>query len=427
MQKKDNNYENQSKEDNVVFVVVLFAGGIPQDKEAELMMRAALEKHDEWMINCRQVGRCLVEDIHSAAAPLIPAVQEGYQALQEAGGQKISGNHATTLHQALEETSSLLAEFNIWVTGLAVHYQPVAMELHKASLLLLHQSLRNSVQWTQIEKFSSEVAQVIELGQDPDESMLKRLKTLGADLKDAGLKVLKAEYHVNEALIINEPVLTHKNVLQEALSVRRSLHHKLEGCWSKIYALASRAFPDLPVKALELSAQQTGTGFLSYVDATAARLLTPMRSLSMYEDKEIISSVQKHESRHNVFLAHYGSQKFCLKQFDLGSMGDETQMRKHIHAFQKEITTVSRLEHDNVIKAHLFFLEVEHHRLNAYVQYQYFPLGSMASWLGAKPADPSHIRIVLFDALKGLEHGTVPIHLTAIVKLTVAKSRIVQV
>jgi hypothetical protein len=145
------------------------------------------------------------------------------------------------------------------------------------------------------------------------------------------------------------------------------------------------------------------------------------RVCSMYENKVMISSAVRKESRHNVFTGQYEDAKVCLKEFDLGAVvqGDalaqDGKLRAQVRTFQHELASVSRLQHDHVIKADLFFLEAHEHSLCAYVQYPFYPLGSMNSWLGFmdKVADASKIRVVLGDALKGLEHGVAPVSLTS--------------
>ena len=136
----------------------------------------------------------------------------------------------------------------------------------------------------------------------------------------------------------------------------------------------------------------------------------------MYESRKLISSAVRKESRHNVFTGQFKDAKVCLKEFDLGAIGQgddlaqDGKLRAKVRTFQRELASVSRLQHDHVIKADLFFLEAREHSLCAYVQYPFYPLGSMNSWLGSmdKVADASKIRVVLGDALKGLEHGAAP-------------------
>ena len=135
----------------------------------------------------------------------------------------------------------------------------------------------------------------------------------------------------------------------------------------------------------------------------------------MYEDREMISSAVRKESRHNVFTGRFEDAKVCLKEIDLGPVGqvDKMALNSSLHAkmqtFQHELASVCRLQHPHVIKADLFFLEVNEHSqsLCAYVQYPYYHQGSMDKWLESmdQVADALQIRVVLGDALKGLEHG----------------------
>lgn len=82
---------------------------------------------------------------------------------------------------------------------------------------------------------------------------------------------------------------------------------------------------------------------------------------------------------------------------------------KSVRSLQREINTLAKLEHPNIIKVQLFFLEEELRtkKLCAYVQYPVCSEGSMDAWLEVARGEPdshSRIRVVLWDALKGLEH-----------------------
>jgi serine/threonine protein kinase len=90
--------------------------------------------------------------------------------------------------------------------------------------------------------------------------------------------------------------------------------------------------------------------------------------------------------------------------------GTQQELHVRVRTLQCEINNVVKLAHDRVIKPALFFLQSEDNdsTLCAYVEYPWYPCGSMDTWLGTLPApegtDSPKVRIVLWDVIKAIEH-----------------------
>ena len=382
----------------------LAASEANQDVDASIA--AALGAHDSWVTAHREqgneAGNKLQRSMHALGDKLQACVSALKQPLSAVTGQH---NSFSGIQEAVDAVNSSIAQHTAWASELSEEYQPVAALLRKAALDLLQRRMQQSVNLERLVSSHADAQRVVQLGDAPDKAVLEKLQVVLDQLVEADERANDAKYQLDKDHRLHRDDSASKAALRQAKREVLMHEQQLEELWQQIYKLASRGFPDLPWRAMKLTRerQYSNLRYLGHLDASSADLLAPARSLVMYDNVEAISVVTQQQSRHNVYRADCNGRRVCLKQFDLGPVGDT--LRDNMRKFQRELVSLSRLVHDNLIKAHLFFIEVDRYsRLNAYVEYPYYPLGDMGAWMAAAQPDAPRIKIVLLGALRGLEH-----------------------
>jgi hypothetical protein len=369
---------------------------VVEDQEPAVLMEKAIKNHKEWMRAQQRACLAHADAINKSVLGLSSELQSATFAREKPHKYSVS-LCALRVKNAAKKVSECVDQFNSWEGNLAGTYQNIAGHVRCAAMLLVHQRMELNFGLRQLLKRKMDAQTVLKFGVKPEEALVKKLNHAHDKLVRAQVKVNDAEHSIKNARLRRpkDPCDAAERVLKAAKEEARKQAKPLEALWTTVYELGSLAFPDLPGKALELM----GSDLL---DAQAANLLAPTR-LSMYEDKKNISTAGE-GSRNSVFYVKYNNEQVCVKEFKLGAG------RSNVHAFQRELRSLSRLEHENVVRARCFFLEQESSNLYAYVEYKYYPEGSLDKWLKAERRGIADIRSVLFGALKGLEHGEFTCH-----------------
>ncbi len=109
--------------------------------------------------------------------------------------------------------------------------------------------------------------------------------------------------------------------------------------------------------------------------------------------------------RTHVCKATRNGQVLCLRKYELGLITDRG-MNSSMQALQNVIMSGSRLDHPHIEKVNLFFFSVNiHGELHAFVEHSYYEIGSVDSWAASGESGVLNKKIVLLDALRGLEFG----------------------
>jgi serine/threonine protein kinase len=261
---------------------------------------------------------------------------------------------------------------------------------------------------------------VVEDGENPHERVKQGLSEMSSSIRTARRTVKTAQRLLEDAQEDrdDEARLHAEQQLSKANGDIKKLQQQELKLWRDVYRLAAVAFPELPSEALNLCTTSIdGAGTLSLCDPHAARLLAPTRQKDMYQGPDgelgpVIISFAGKDSRNDVFRAVYDGSDVCLKKFVIGRIskgGTHEELHVRVRTLQREINNVVKLAHDRVIKPALFFLQSEDNgsSLCAYVEYPWYPCGSMALWLTTLPAegtDSPKVRVVLWDVIKAIEH-----------------------
>jgi hypothetical protein len=324
------------------------------------------------------------------SALLSPELQHGFGGVQGA---------VDALNKSIDQHAS-------WVSRLPENYQPVATRVRTAAVHLVRLRTQESLELDHLRMSYSDALEVVKLGSSPDKDILADFVSLLKIALDAEDKVYEAKHALGREQRRGNDDTAPKEALRNAKLEALVHAPQFDKIWKNIYTIASRAYPDLPLRAMAQAKEMKHLHlpFLGNLDARSADLLAPARSLIMYDDLDLISSATKQESRHNVHCGKYAGRDVCLKQFDLGLL-DNIALPENMRKFQRELVGVSRLSHDHLIKPHLFFIDLDQNKyLNVYVEYNYYPLGDMHKWMQTANPDALRINIVLQDTLRALEH-----------------------
>jgi hypothetical protein len=316
--------------------------------------------------------------------------------------------------------SSISAQ-EAWVASLRKAHKPVAEMLKSAARTVQSALQDEAVRLTELTSALRLAKETVAEEDFPNTVLLVRMSEIQGGLKTAEKKENKSRRerdqakedlegdHENEE-ILERCAVSEKGLQAARLDVRR-LVSSLHEAWGDVFRLASAAYPELPCRVAK-KLGSLGSSYLPYVDSFSAGLLDLSRRRNMYEEVTMISEGGVN-SQNDVFRALYGGVEVCLKKFKMGNISkisgtSDDMLRSRVRTLQRELNTVARLEHPNIIKAQLFFLEEDDHgALSAYIEYPLYSGGSMNAWLEvAKQGEGAvhSIRTVLWDALKGLEH-----------------------
>jgi hypothetical protein len=396
-------------------MILMFAANmedaLDENNEDGSCIEAALQAYDRWVESHKGEGDKLRADMMRLMHTLSAKLHACASTLQNPDIQQLGTLGG--IQGAVDSLNKIMDAHATWASRLSGQYQPVAGVQHKAALHLVRVRTHESLELDGLRTCHSDAERVVKLGDSPDEDVLGKMETALKMLLDADEKVIDAKYQLEKDRRLKRDDTASKNALYTASknalyeAKQQVLEHEKElgELWKDVYTIASHAYPDLPSRAIELAKKNDHSDlrYLSYLDARSASLLAPARNLTMYDDLDMISSATQQQSRHNVYSARYGERRVCLKQFDLGPVTDT--LPEEVRKFQRELVGVSRLAHDHLIRAHLFFIEVDKcNRMNAYVEYSYYPQGDMHKWIQSLHPDAPRIKIVLLDALRGLEH-----------------------
>jgi hypothetical protein len=293
----------------------------------------------------------------------------------------------------------------------------MAPELKLAAWEAISELHSDSMRFDVLISAAADSKAVVEYGENPHERVKQGLSEMSSSMRTARRAVKTAQRSIEDAKEDrDDDALVHsEQQLSKANDHLRELQQQELKLWRDVYRLAAAAFPELPSQALKLCTSSDGT--LSLIDPNAARLLAPTRQKDMYQGPDgelgpVIISISGIDSRNDVFRAVYDGSDVCLKKFVLGRIskgGIDGELRVRVRTLQREINSVVKLAHDRVIKPALFFLQSEDNgsSLCAYVEYPWYPCGSMALWLTTLPAegtDSPKVRVVLWDVIKAIEH-----------------------
>jgi len=307
-----------------------------------------------------------------------------------------------------------------FLVSIAADFRPVATAISGCVAQIIFEVEAESLQLEQLLSCAQGAERVLKWSETPDEDLLQHMIRLKNEISDAEDDCEAATLALKRARRTQGE--SEVQELEDALrSVRcelRRLQKDQDFAWKEAYEVASRGFPELPSRVLQhMSVPSThsasSASFLALAEPKALTLLAPLRKFEMYEVPRQLSSVGRGESRHDVWKVTFDGVDVCLKQFNLGDVsggqGLSMDVRQKAKTFQRELLSVVRLGHDHVVSASLFFLESDGHSLLAYVQYPYYPSGSLNMWLetlgsGRSGEGAGGIHVVLHDALRGLEH-----------------------
>ena len=412
------------------------AGDEDEDSMDPTAVGRAISQHDQWVGSQGEQSRTLCGSIKEAMSRLARALQVYADRLLLAGasdseGSSLSIELADTRPLAVDVLEHIAAQ-DTWVAGLAEEYEKgVSPLLRRAALAAISDLHSESREHAALISAARSAETVAEDGAQPNTLLLQRLAELNKAMRKARRAVdrcrdemKRAKEGIDDAEDDSDEEARAKGEQDLAEAVERYKTHKAEirrlqaeqqAMWGTVYRLAAAAYPELPSQALQAV---TGKGrqedtLLTLVDPLAARLLAPSRYKEMYEGPDGLNSIKNvsqagRDSRNDVFRAVFAGTDVCLKRFRLG-VGINGTTQKAVRTLQRELNSVAKLAHDRVIKPALFFLQVDDEgSLCAYVEYPWYPCGSMQEWLGTLPspegADAPRVRVVLWDAIKAIEH-----------------------
>mmetsp|Transcript_33613 Transcript_33613/g.78457 ORF Transcript_33613/g.78457 Transcript_33613/m.78457 type:complete len:1219 (-) Transcript_33613:1649-5305(-) len=305
-----------------------------------------------------------------------------------------------------------------FLVSISADFRPVAAAISGCVAQIIFELEAESLQLEQLLSCAQGAERALKWSETPDRDLLHHMKLLQDgisnaedDCEDAALALKRAKRRTQDKSELQEL----EDSLSSARRELRRLQKEQDFAWKEAYELASRAFPELPSRVLQRisvpsAPSSSSASFLTLAEPKALELLAPLRKFEMYDDPRHLSSSERQESRHDVWKGTLDDGvDVCLKKFNLGDVsgGLSTEVRQKAKTFQRELLSVVRLGHDHVVSASLFFLESDGHSLFAYVQYPYYPSGSLKMWLQetqASDRSAGRIHVVLHDALRGLEH-----------------------
>eukprot|EP00802_Teleaulax_amphioxeia_P001877 Tamp_01879.p1 GENE.Tamp_01879~~Tamp_01879.p1 ORF type:complete len:1262 (+),score=324.47 Tamp_01879:258-3788(+) len=422
---------------------VLGGGSATGDEDEDSMdptaVGRAISQHDQWVGSQGEQSRTLCESIKEAMSRLARALQVYADRLLLTGasdseGSSLSIELADTRPLAVDVLEQIAAQ-DTWVAGLAEEYEKgVSPLLRRAALAAISDLHTESREHAALISAARSAETVAEDGAQPNTLLLQRLAELSKEVRkarrdvDDGLgEMASAQRRIDNAVDDSDEEARAKGERDKAAAEERyktckaqirRLQVKQQAIWGTVYRLAAAAYPELPSQALQALTVLAGKGrqedtLLTLVDPLAARLLAPSRYKDMYDAMKLISEAGR-DSRNDVFRAVFAGTDVCLKRFRLG---DRVGINGTCHAayvlavrtLQRELNSVAKLAHDRVIKPALFFLQADDEdRLWAYVEYPWYPCGSMQEWLDTLPSpqesDAPRVRVVLWDAIKAIEH-----------------------
>ena len=393
----------------------------------------SLSSHDAWVSGKILEAKQGREKVQEAMVTVATTFRAYSAALLCSDYQNLD---LSDLHDTRRQTGDLLehiADLDAWVAGLARDYeQSMAQVLRRAAWVAIAELREESLRLDALVRATASAKNVVEDGRGADRRVI-------AELTDLSKKIMKARRAVDAAqrsvagaqqLIedaeddndddaradAEQELIEAKNRLKTHSLDVIHLQEKQRELWREVYRLAAEAYPELPARALSCSSRNNDVT-LSLVDPRAARLLAPARHKEMYSGPNGTERLQAislagQDSRNDVFHAAYAGVDVCLKRFVLGRVGSgsaDPSLRSAVRTLQRELNSIVKMAHDRILAPNLFFMQADDDgRLCAYVEYPWYPCGSMDKWIGSLPApegaDALRIRIVLWDVIKALEH-----------------------
>jgi serine/threonine protein kinase/ubiquitin len=400
-------------------VVVITAMNQPQEPS----VAETLSLHDDWVARKLAEEQELRAKVKEAMINLALSLKAYSEVLLHCDDPpKAKAHHkqmdipedTTPLKVVLREC---IAAKEMWLAGIARDYQSkVSPALICSARVAISEFLSDSMRFDVLISAAANAKNVVTNGENPHEHVKRDLSGMSSRIRIASRTVRDAQLSKKDAEEdCNDKDRAHwAQQLSNANKDLRKLQLQELNLWSDVYRLASAAFPELPSQALKLCTSSDGT--LSLIDPNAARLLAPTRQKDMYQGPDgelgpVIISIAGIDSRNDVFRAVYNGNDVCLKKFVLGRIskgGKHEELHVRVRTLQREINNVVKLAHDRVIKPALFFLQSEDNgsSLCAYVEYPWYPCGSMDTWLKTLPTgkDSPKVRVVLWDVIKAIEH-----------------------
>jgi len=391
-----------------------------QVESAIELAKGCLAEYKAWMQSKADGHETHIVQIKGAMAELSDGLRECCHVLHA----PVPGCQLPSIVDLMAALRFRMQQRKDFLVSILDDFQPMAAALSGCVAQVIFELEAESLQLEELLSCAQGAQRVLKWSETPDRDLLQQMIQLHDRISDA-----KDDYD-QAALDLKRKKrkTTDRSELQEledALStVRRELRRlqkEQDIAWKEAYGLASRGFPDLPSRVLEsISADNTSTStasssasILALAEPKALGLLAPLRRFDTYDDPRQLSSVSRGESRHDVWKVTLDGVDVCLKQFNLGDVtgGKAVSLgvQQKTKTFQRELLSVVRLGHEHVVSASLFFLESDGHSLFAYVQYPYYPSGSLNKWLETPIGDRKgegarRIHVVLHDALRGLEH-----------------------
>jgi len=207
----------------------------------------------------------------------------------------------------------------------------------------------------------------------------RNLEDVTEDVREENLPEAEARARLAEA---EAEITTKRRSLQRCL---REFRENL----AEIARLSTSLFPEVPV----LIRQRDQTSHLAELfthEPEVARLMVVERKISHYSDRRPLSRTP--DSRHDVDAAEFDGERVALKKYNLNRADSLKTLRQ-------ELAVLATLQHPNIIKVRLFFVE---ETSAAYVE---FPLyeRDMEDWLATGPSYPD-VHAVVHDVLRAVEH-----------------------
>ena len=377
----------------------------------DVVLASFLERYDGWLAKQRssaQEGRAGTEAVLSELAGSLTAFAKVITLRKPAA-------ELPPTKEVVERLAGVLERQRRFFAGASAEYvaevQPHALAASSALVAKLkHEALSLAEELDARERAKRSVA----MGADARTRLLAKLDGLedrhaGAyeEFEDAKIKLERLQKR--KARTANQEAEAERAAEEGLAAARNALaevRREVRRAWTEVLGLAAGPFPELLQEV-----QKSGFGeMLQGVDVGAGgKLFCPCSRLEQFKALEQVSTAGV-RSRHNVWKALVSKggaeEAVALKEFPLGAAGSggATALPRTV---QREIGTLARLEHPNVIAVKRFFLQQDAATgaLRCFVRFPWYAGGDFGRWLETEEAkDAAAVKRLLLDALRGLEH-----------------------
>ena len=378
-------------------------------QDADEVLATLLERYDGWVLQQQANAREGRERTEKAMSDLAESLRlfADVLAKHEAGAELPASEAKVELLAAeLLRQDSLLQEA-------AREYATAVQHLTLSASAALVAKLKSEERTLQQVLAAWErAARVAEMGEKARTRLLEQLNDLtvrheAADdaFTDAQHELEKLQKSKKRGKDVEELQLTTKQKLAQARTDMSVVRSEMRQAWMEVHALAASFYPELPLQVMA----QYPSLLEGLHSAGGGKLYCPCSRLEHFGDLQRLSTAGI-ESRHNVWkgVTREGGEDVAvvLKQYDLGSTTDE-ERRSRTRKMQREVHSLAKLKHPNVIQVESFFLQQDDttNLLCCYVRFAWYAGGDFARWLETDEAgDASKVQLLVWDVLRGLEH-----------------------